>query len=36
MLSSLESFLWLRRSYGLSMRQTRETLTELAGTLLRE
>jgi AcrR family transcriptional regulator len=35
MLTSLESFLWLRQSYGLSLRQTRETLTELARTLLR-
>ena len=34
-LTSLESFLWLRQSYGLSLRQTRETLTELARTLLR-
>jgi AcrR family transcriptional regulator len=36
MLTSLESFLWLRREYGLSLRQTRETLTELARTLLRD
>ena len=35
MLTSLESFLWLRQGYGLSLRQTRETLTELARTLLR-
>jgi hypothetical protein len=35
MLTSLESFLWLRREYGLSLRQTRETITELARTLLR-
>jgi AcrR family transcriptional regulator len=35
MLTSLESYLWLRRGYGLSLRQTRETLTELARTLLR-
>jgi AcrR family transcriptional regulator len=35
MLTSLESFLWLRRSYALSLRQTRETITELARTLLR-
>jgi AcrR family transcriptional regulator len=35
MLTSLESFLWLRQSYGLSLRQTREILTELARTLLR-
>ena len=30
MLTSLESFLWLRQGYGLSLRQTRETLAELA------
>jgi AcrR family transcriptional regulator len=35
MLTSLESYLWLREGYGLSLRQTRETLTELARTLLR-
>jgi AcrR family transcriptional regulator len=35
MLTSLESFLWLREAYGLSLRQTRETLTELVRTLLR-
>jgi AcrR family transcriptional regulator len=35
MLTSLESFLWLRQSYGMSLRQTRETLLELARTLLR-
>jgi AcrR family transcriptional regulator len=35
MLTSLESFLWLRREYGLSLRQTRETIAELARTLLR-
>jgi AcrR family transcriptional regulator len=35
MLTSLESFLWQRREYGLSLRQTRETLAELARTLLR-
>jgi AcrR family transcriptional regulator len=35
MLTSLESFLWLRREYGLSLRQTRETITELARSLLR-
>ncbi len=34
-LTSLETFLWLRREYGLSMRQTRATITELAQTLLR-
>src|SRR5918999_2837386 len=27
MLTSLESFLWLRREYSLSLRQTRETIT---------
>ena len=32
-LTSLESFLWLRREYGLSLRQTRETIAELARTL---
>jgi AcrR family transcriptional regulator len=35
MVTSLESFLWLRQVYGLSLRQTRETLAELARTLLR-
>jgi AcrR family transcriptional regulator len=35
MLTSLESFLWLRRDYGLSLRQTRETIAELARTMLR-
>ena len=35
MLTSLESFLWLREGYGLSPRQTRETLAELARTVLR-
>jgi AcrR family transcriptional regulator len=35
MLTSLESFLWLRQSYGMSLRQTRETLAELTRTLLR-
>jgi AcrR family transcriptional regulator len=35
MLTSLESFVWLRRDYGLTERQTRETLTELARTVLR-
>jgi AcrR family transcriptional regulator len=34
MLTSLESFLWLRRNYGLSQRQTHETIAELARTLL--
>jgi hypothetical protein len=32
---SLGSFLWLRRHYGLSLRRTRETITELALTFLR-
>jgi AcrR family transcriptional regulator len=36
MLTSLETFLWLRREYGLSLRQTRETIGELARTLLRD
>jgi AcrR family transcriptional regulator len=35
MLTSLESFLWLRRGYELSLRQTRETIAELAHALLR-
>jgi AcrR family transcriptional regulator len=35
MLTGVESFLWLRREYGLSMRQTRATIAELARTLLR-
>ena len=35
MLTSLESFVWLRREYGLSLRQTRETITELARSMLR-
>ena len=34
MLTSLESFLWLRREHGLSLRQTREIIMELARTLL--
>jgi AcrR family transcriptional regulator len=34
-LTSLETFLWLRREYGLSMRQTRDTITALAHTVLR-
>jgi AcrR family transcriptional regulator len=34
MLTSLESFLWLRQTYGLSLRQTRETTAELTRTLL--
>ena len=36
MLTSLESFLRLRRAYGLSLRQTRGTIAELALTLLRD
>jgi AcrR family transcriptional regulator len=36
LLTSLESFLRLRRAYGLSLRQTRETIAELARTLLRD
>jgi AcrR family transcriptional regulator len=36
MLTSLESFLWLRCEYGLSLRQTRDTLGELAQQLLRD
>jgi AcrR family transcriptional regulator len=35
LLTSLESFLWLRREYRLSLRQTRDTIARLAGTLLR-
>lgn len=35
MLTSLETFLWLRREYRLSLRQTAETITELARTLIR-
>ena len=35
MLTSLESFLWLRREGGQSLRQTRETLVEQARALLR-
>jgi AcrR family transcriptional regulator len=35
MLTSLESFLWLRREYGLSVRQTRDTIAGLARGLLR-
>ena len=35
MLTSLESFLWLRREYRLSLRQTRETIAAQARTLLR-
>jgi AcrR family transcriptional regulator len=36
MLTSLESFLWLRRQHDLSLRQTRQTIAELARTLLRD
>jgi hypothetical protein len=36
MLTSLESFLRLRRAHGLSLRQTRATIAELAFTLLRD
>ena len=36
MLTSLESFLRLRRAYGLSLRQTRGTIAELALTLLHD
>jgi AcrR family transcriptional regulator len=34
--TSLETFLWLRRVYGLSVRQTRDAIVDLAGSLLRE
>jgi AcrR family transcriptional regulator len=34
-LTSLESFLWPRREYGLSLRQTRDTILELAHAQLR-
>jgi AcrR family transcriptional regulator len=34
MLTSLETFLRLRRAYGLSLRQSRQTIAELAFTLL--
>jgi AcrR family transcriptional regulator len=33
-LTSLETFLWLRREYGLTPRQTRDTITTLARTVL--
>jgi AcrR family transcriptional regulator len=33
-LTSPETFLWLRREYGLSLRQTRDTITALARTVL--
>jgi AcrR family transcriptional regulator len=35
MLTSLESFLWLRHAYRLSLRQTRDTVAELARQVLR-
>ena len=35
MLTSLESFVWLRREYDLSLRQTRNTIAELARLLHR-
>ena len=35
MLTSLETFVWLRREHGLSFRQTRATITDLAHSLLR-
>ena len=35
MLTSLETFTWLRRSYGLSPRQTRDTIADQAQALLR-
>jgi AcrR family transcriptional regulator len=35
-LTSLESFLRIRRQHGLSLRQTRDTIAELARTLLRD
>jgi hypothetical protein len=35
MLTSLEAFLWLRRDYGLSLRQTGESISELARSLLK-
>ncbi len=34
-LTSLETFVWLRRKYGLSLRQTRSTIAELGRLLLR-
>jgi AcrR family transcriptional regulator len=36
MLTSLQSFLWLRREHTLSLRQTRQTIAELARTLLHD
>jgi hypothetical protein len=35
MLTSLETFVWLRRTYGPSLRQPRETIAELTRPLLR-
>jgi AcrR family transcriptional regulator len=35
LLTSLESFYWLRREYGRSLRQTRDTLADLARQVLR-
>jgi AcrR family transcriptional regulator len=35
MLTSLETFLWLRRGYNLSVRQTRDAIVDLAHSLLR-
>jgi AcrR family transcriptional regulator len=35
MLTSLETYIWLRREYGLSVRQTRDTIAELARHVLR-
>jgi AcrR family transcriptional regulator len=35
MLTSLECFVWLRREYGLSLRQTRNMIAELARQVLR-
>ena len=35
MLTSLETFLWLRREYRLSLRQTREAISEQARAVLR-
>lgn len=35
-LTSLESFLWLRRQHELSLRLTRATITDLARTILRD
>jgi hypothetical protein len=35
MLTSLETFIWFRHQYGLSLRQTRDTIAELARQVLR-